>query len=45
MDANGNMFTKTTVDLRVDGRQMIVVLEAEQAELLMKLLRVVPYAD
>jgi hypothetical protein len=45
VDALGNMFAKTSIELAVDGRQNIVVLDAEQVELLLKILRIAPYAE
>lgn len=45
LDSVGNMYTKTSIELMIDGRRSIAVLDAEQAELLVKLLRVVEYAE
>lgn len=45
LDSAGNMYTKTSFELTVDGRRSIAVLDAEQVEILLKLLRVVDYAD
>lgn len=39
------MFAKTSLELTVDGRRTIAVLQSEQVELLLKLLQVVEYAD
>jgi hypothetical protein len=45
VDSAGNMFVKTTLELIIDNRRTLSVLDAEQVELLIKLLRVVDYAD
>ena len=45
VDSEGNMFAKTSLELTVDGRRTIAVLQSEQVELLLKLLQVVEYAD
>ena len=45
VDSDGNMFTKTSLELVIDGKRAIAVLDAEQVELMLKLLRVVEYAD
>jgi len=39
------MFTKTVLELTLDNRRAIAVLDAEQVEILLKLLRVAEYAD
>ena len=45
MDTSGNMFMKSSLEVTVDGRRSIVVLDAEQVELLLKILRIAEYAD
>ena len=45
VDSKGSMFTKTSLELMIDNRRAIAVLDAEQVEILLKLLRVVDYAD
>ena len=45
VDTVGNLFAKTSFEVSVDGQRAIVVMDAEQAELILKLLRVVDYAD
>jgi hypothetical protein len=45
LDSNGNLFVKTTLDITHDNKRGIIVLDAEQAELILKLLGIVEYAD
>jgi hypothetical protein len=45
VDSNGDMFTKASLDIQIDDKRVINVLDAEQVELLLKLLRVIDYAD
>lgn len=45
MDGAGNMFAKTSIEITIDDKRAIAVLEAEQVELILKLLQVVKYAD
>ncbi len=45
IDSKGNMFTKTVLELTLDNRRAIAVLDAEQVEILLKLLRIAEYAD
>lgn len=45
LDSAGNMYTKTSIEINIDGRRNIAVLDAEQTEILLKLLRIVEYAD
>ena len=44
VDPKGNMFTKTSLDIEINGKRGIVVLDAEQAELVLKTLRIAEYA-
>lgn len=43
LDSLGNMFMPTTLDITVDGHKKIVMLDAKQVELLLKLLRIADY--
>lgn len=45
VDSDGNMFAKTSLELTIDGRRAIAVVQSEQVELLLKLLQVVKYVD
>lgn len=45
VDTAGNMFTKSSLEVTVDDRRTIIVLDAEQVELLLKILRIADYAD
>ena len=45
VDTAGNMYMKSSMEITLDGRRSIVVLDAEQVELLLKILRVVEYVD
>jgi len=45
VDTAGNMYTKSSLEITIDDKRSIVVLDAEQVELIMKILRVVEYAD
>jgi hypothetical protein len=43
LDGAGNMFTKTSLEVTIDDMRSIAILDAEQVELFLKLLRVVDY--
>jgi len=45
IDSKGSMFTKTSLELTIDSRRVIAVLDAEQVEIFLKLIRVVNYAE
>jgi hypothetical protein len=43
IDPKGNAFGKAAVEAVIDGKKSLIALEARQVELLLKLLRIVPY--
>jgi len=43
LDVAGNMFTKASLEVIIDDQRSIAILDAEQVELFLKLLRVVDY--
>ena len=45
IDTHGSMFTKSCLEVSIDDKRTLAVLDAEQVELLLKLLRVAEYAD
>ena len=45
VDNAGSMFHKTSLELMVDNRRSIAVLDAEQVEILLKLIRIADYAE
>lgn len=45
VDSSGNVYAKTSIELTIDGRRSIAVLDSEQVELLLKLLQIVKYVD
>lgn len=45
VDTSGNMFTKSSIEATIDGRRTVIVLDAEQVELVLKILRIADYAD
>ena len=45
VDEKGTMFHKTSLELMIDNRRQIAILDAEQVEILLKLIRVAEYAE
>jgi hypothetical protein len=45
VDEAGNFFYKTSIEMVIDGRRNIILLDATKTELLLKLMEIAPYAE
>ena len=45
VDSNGNVVTKTMVEVTIDNRRQFIYLDAEQAATILMAMRIMPYGE
>jgi hypothetical protein len=45
VDSNGNVVTKTMIEVEIDNHRQFVYLDAEQAAIILMVMRIMPYGE